>query len=427
MRVKPIPLLAIIFGAAVIQVANGILGVIIPLQMGLAKISATGIGLVVTAYSVGFLAGCLKSPGIIRDIGHIRAFAALAAIFGISSLFFIIVDWPPAWVLLRFAGGFSAAGLYAVIESWVADHAPAQGRGRILAVYMVCNKAGLMLGQGILALGEITDIRFYLLAGICAVISIIPVSLTRTHGPPTRDVATLSFAELYRIAPMGVIGCLGAGMVNPSMLGLAPVYGLEIGLNPQHIPLLILATQFGTFALQWPLGWFSDRIDRRLVIVLAAAGSSLIGLMLAAAGNIGLPALLALFTLWGGFALSVYAVCVVHAGDQVDRNQFVPLVSSLMLSWAVGSSIGPALASFAMGLLGAVGLMYYVAAISAVISAFGLWRMMQHDPIAAEEREVFVNIPATSPGVADFVADIDRNQPASGRREDEAEPVNKSK
>lgn len=410
MNAKPIPLLAIIFGAAILQVANGVLGVIVPLQLGMTEISATGIGLVVTAYSVGFLIGCLKSPPLIRDIGHIRAFAALAAVFGISSLLFVVVDWLPAWVVLRLAGGFSAAGLYTVIESWVTDHAPPEHRGRVLAIYMICNKAGLMLGQGILAFGDSTTMEFYLLAGICAVASIVPVSLTRTGGPATRDVAALSFTQLYRIAPMGVVGCFGAGMINPTMLGLTPVYGLEIGLTPQQIPLLIVGAQLGTFLLQWPLGWVSDRVDRRIVIVIATLGSCLTGLLLGILGNAGMLLLITLFVIWGGFALSVYAVCIVHAGDHVDRNQFVPLVSSLMMAWAIGASIGPTLATLAMHLLGAVGLMYYIALISAAIGGFAIWRMKHRQPVAVEDRDAFINIPASSPAVAELVVDIERPQ-----------------
>lgn len=419
MKTRPIPLFAIIFGATILQIANGVLGVIIPLQLGLAKTSATGIGLVVAAYSVGFLIGCLKSPGIIRDIGHIRAFAALAAIFSASALLFMTIDWPPAWALLRFAGGFSAAGLYAVIESWVTDHAPPAGRGRLLAIYMICNKAGLMLGQGVLSFGDTMESGFYLLAGVCAVISIIPVSLTRTGGPSTREVATLSFRELYRIAPIGIVGCVGAGLVNPAMLGLIPVYGLEIGVSARHIPLLVVAAQFGTFLLQWPLGWFSDRVDRRWVIVLATAGSSVIGLVLAVAGNVGLPFLLVLFSLWGGFALSVYAVCIVHAGDHVDHNQFVPLVSSLMLAWAIGASAGPPVAALAMELFGAVSLMYFVTSISAMIGGFALWRMNRRGPVAVEDRDAFINIPASSPEAGGLVGNVDR-LPAKTKLHDEA-------
>lgn len=406
MFARPIPLLAIVFGATVLQIANGVLGVIVPLRLGLAQTSALGIGLVITAYSIGFLIGCFRSPAIIREVGHIRAFAALAAISALGSLLFVIADQPVLWAVLRFAGGFSAAGLYAVIESWVTDNAPDAGRGRLLAIYMVCNKAGLMAGQGLLALADTSGTGFFLLAGMCTVFAIIPVSFTRTGGPPTREVANLTFRQLYRIAPMGVVGCFGAGLVNPTMLGLAPVYGLSVGLDAQTIPLLVVAAQLGTFALQWPLGWFSDRVDRRTVIVLATGGSAAVGLVLAVAGNLGLPVLLALFALWGGFALSVYSVCIVHAGDHVDHNQFVPLVSSLMLAWAIGASIGPPLATVAMQGLGVAGLMYFVAAVSAVLALFGLWRMTRRPPVAVEEREAFVNLPASGPGVADLAADL---------------------
>ena len=400
-----LPLFAIILGATILQVAHGVLGVIVPLQLRLAENSTFQIGIVVAAYSIGFLAGCFKSSEVVRPVGHIRAFSALAAIYTVSTVLFVATDSPMAWAALRMIGGFSAAGLFAVIESWVTDQAPAKLRGRVLAIYMVFNKAGIIIGQLGLALGDGSGIGFFLVASCFAALSIIPVSLTRADGPPTREVAPLSFRELYRIAPIGIVGCIGAGLVNPSVVGLIPVYGLDIGLAVHEIPILVMATQFGTLVLQWPLGFLSDRIDRRSVIVIATLGSGVTSLLAVFVGGSSFPALVAIFALWGGFALSIYSVCIVHAGDFAKKSQYLPLVSSLMLAWAIGASIGPSIAAFIMEALGAAGLMYYGSAISVAIGGFAIWRMYRRAPVAPADRESFVNIPATSPVVAELVAE----------------------
>jgi MFS family permease len=407
MTAPRLPLFAIIFGATTLQVAHGVLGVIVPLQLRLAETSTIQIGIVVAAYSIGFLAGCFKSSEVVRPVGHIRAFSALAAVYTVSTVLFVATDSPMAWAALRMIGGFSAAGLFAVIESWVTDQAPANLRGRVLAIYMVFNKAGIIIGQLALAFGDGSGIGFFLVASCFAALSIIPVSLTRADGPPTRDVAPLSFRELYQIAPIGVVGCIGAGLVNPSMVGLIPVYGLDIGLAVHEIPILVMATQFGSLILQWPLGFLSDRIDRRSVIVIATLGSGATSLLAVLVGGSSFPALVAIFALWGGFALSIYSVCIVHAGDYAKKNQLLPLVSSLMLAWAIGASVGPSIAAFIMEVIGAAGLMYYGSVISVAIGGFAVWRMYRRAPIAPAERDSFVNIPATSLVVAELVAEVE--------------------
>lgn len=414
---KPMPLAAIVSGAAILQVANGILGVIVPLHLGLMNKPTPVIGVIITAYSLGFMAGCLRAPSLIRPVGHIRAFAALAAILAVSTLTFVAGDWAPLWAVLRFVGGFCMAGLYTVIESWVTDHSPSDGRGRFLAVYMIFNKVGLIAGQGALALVDMPGSGFYMIACGFAAIAIVPVSLTRTSGPEAREAATMGVVQLYRVAPIGVVGCFGAGLVNSSMLGFLPIFGLKSGISVAAIPLLVAATHFGSMALQWPLGWISDRIDRRHVIVAATGGGSIIVLGVALSGITHVPMLLFLFALWGGLALSVYPLCIAHASDFATPSQLVPLVSSLMLSWAAGSIVGPALATVAMESAGPNGLLYYAAMVSASVGTFAMWRTGRRPPVPSDEREAFVNLPATSPVVATLA--VDHLAPEEGRDGDD--------
>ncbi|MDA1022905.1 MAG: MFS transporter [Proteobacteria bacterium] len=400
-------LFAIVAGAFFIQVTNGVLGVIVPLHLGLNATPTPLIGMVVTAYAVGFLASCLLTPSLIRHIGHIRAFSALASIQTVSALAFVADDWAFAWAILRFIGGFASAGLYAVIESWVTEEAPKEARGRVLAIYMICNKIGLMLGQGILALGDTSGAGFYMLACGFAAFSIVPVALSTTSGPPTREVETLGIIELYRIAPIGVVGCVGAGLVNSTVLGLLPVYGIQTGVKAAFVPLLVVAAQLGSMFLQWPLGWMSDKTDRRYVIIIATVGSALVALVIALTFKFHIAFILVLFGLWGAFGLSLYSVCVVHASDFAKPSQLVPLVSSMMLAWAVGSAVGPSLATIAMEYFGPRGLMYYAASISMAIGLFAVWRMTRRTAEAEKDRQTFINIPVTTPGVSEMVGKIE--------------------
>lgn len=407
------PLSAIVGGAAVLQVAHGLLGVVVPLNLGLARTSTLAIGLVITAYSLGFLLGCLQAPRFIAPIGHIRAFAVLAALYAVAALLYAAGQWPVVWAVLRFVGGFCAAGLFTVIESWVAEQAPPKGRGRVLAVYMIVNKVGLMAGQGVLALSDQPGVAFFMLACGCAAFAIVPVSLARTGVPAARTAATLNLAQLYRIAPIGLVGCVGSGLVNASVLGLLPVFGLRNGLGAAAIPLLVVAGQLGTMTLQWPLGWISDRTDRRFVIIVATAGSAVVALVMALAGVRDLGLLLVLFGLWGGFALSVYALCIAHASDSVEPAQLVPMVSTLMMAWAAGSIVGPNIAAFAMDRLGPDGLLYFAAVVSAAVGLFAAWRITRRGAVPPAERDAFVNMPATSPVAAELMRDDETAGPAA--------------
>lgn len=405
-------LAAIIAGTMVLQLANAILGIIVPLQMGLLGKSTAVIGAVVTAYALGFLVGCLGAPAFIRPIGHIRAFAALAATLSVATLLFTTTDSPLAWAVLRFAMGACVAAVFTVVESWITGEAPKGDRGRVIAVYMVCNKTGVMLGQGLLVVGDAASAGFFVFVCACFSFSLVPVALTRAGGPVPQDAVTLGIRALYRIAPVGVVGCLGAGLVNASVLGLAPVYGLGIGLAPERIALLVLVAQLGSLLLQWPLGWLSDRIDRRQVIVGACATGAAASLAIALWGRDDPLLLLGLFALWGAFSLSIYAVCIAHASDFAKPAELLPLISSLLVAWAIGSTVGPPLATLAMTAAGEDGLFAYAALVTALIGAFAGWRMTRRRAPPRALREAFVNMPATSPAVAELSPRVGRETDA---------------
>ena len=390
----------IVGGVTLLQLANTLLSVVLPLALALNGYSGTTAGLVVSGYGLGFLAGCIVTPRLIRDVGHIRAFAVLAAICSVTSMVFAVSQFVALWFFLRVAMGFCQAGLFTVVEGWLSAAAPPQARGGVLSFYLVATKVAIVGGQLLLGQVDTTSPIWFEVAGAVFTLSLIPVALTRTQQPPPARLEVLGPRELYRLAPAAVAGCVASGLLNSALLGLTPIYGTRVGLEPRMVVWLLTAFQLGSFVCQWPLGRLSDRLDRRLVIagcVLAVAALS-VATALAGAGAWLLP----LYFLLGGSTLTFYAVAVAHAADFAEPDQMVGVSSSLLLAWAAGAAIGPSLAAPFIDLIGPGGLFIYSLLIATALFAFVLWRMTRRASRPAEAKEGFVDLAATSPRLTEI-------------------------
>ena len=397
MRSVIFALLAIVAGAFLLQAANGWLGLLVPAELGRVGYPATVVGIVVTAHSVGFFVGCFVSPRLIRRIGHIRAFSALAAAAAVGALAFSLATEPVLWTALRLLTGFCSAGLFNIAEAWIAAQTPSEFRGRVLSLYMISNKLAVAGGQLLLAGGGI-DTTFFLFASAFYSLSLIPVATTSAATPNPPRLLTLGVRRLFRIAPAGVVGCFGAGLINTAMTGVLPLYAVASGLGIGRVAVLLALMQAGSLFMQWPLGWMSDRIDRRTIIAGSALAVAVISALLAVLASASIWLLYFLSLLWGGFALSIYALCLAHAGDFAEPQDMVPLSSSLLLTWATGSIAGPALATVAMQVFGPSGLFWYCGVASLILAAFVGWRMTRRRARPPEERDPFVGpLAATTP------------------------------
>ena len=388
---------AIIVGVAILQGANGVTGMFLPLRMTAEHFPATAFGFVVTAHSLGFAIGCLVGVKIIQRVGHIRAFAAFAAAMSATALAFAIDTNPVWWTIVRVITGFCMAGLMTIAESWLNERTPNYARGRVIGMYMICNKLAFAIGQLMLATGNIMGYGFLMIAAAGYSLSLIPVAMSTSTSPPINGVDRLGVRELYRFAPAAAVGCFATGLINTPVISIGPVYAAQLGMSTTTISILMAGMQIGSLVLQWPLGWLSDKFDRRYVIVGAAGAVALISLLLGFVSNVPFALLLLLFALWGGFALTIYAICIAHANDFAAPEQRVSLSSTLLLAWASGSIVGPTLASVAMDRLGPGGLFLYCAVIAAIVTGFVLWRMTRRRAKPASERDRFVSVPTTTP------------------------------
>ena len=388
---------AVVLSAILLQAGNGLLITLIPLRMTEGGLPATDVGLVATGYGVGFLAGCLVSTGLVRRVGHIRAFAALAAVMASGTLALHTSPDTILWVIVRATTGFCLAGLTTVIESWITERTPQHSRGSVLSMYLLSTKLAMGGGPLILGYGDIMGPGFLMLISVFCSLSLVPLTLTRGPSPSLPSTQRLTVVRLYRIAPAAVVGCVIVGLTNGAVIGLTPAYAASNGLDPTIIALMMAGLQVGGLAFQYPIGWISDRIDRRRVIALCAFAVMAVSAVLSILTTAPPLVQVALFGAWGGLSLSVYAVCVAHAADRAPRHLMVAMSSSLLLAWASGAVFGPAAASLAMQRFGAEGLFYYATATMALLTVFVLVRTQLREEHPEDDKEVFVSLPASSP------------------------------
>lgn len=384
--------------ATLLQAANGLLFALLPLRMQSEGLSLTGIGVVTTAYGLGFLLGCFLGPVIIRRVGHIRAFASLAVVVSALILGFTLADSVASWAILRALMGIAMAGLLTIMDGWVSARATSSHRGRILSIYMVCTKIAMMLSPLGIAFGSIEADGLFMAVSAMMGLSLVPVAATVTEEPPAPRFARIDLNGLFRIAPSAVVGAFVVGSINAAVIAIAPVYGTRVGLPPDQAAGLLFALQGGSLLLQWPLGWLSDHSDRRRVIAGVAAGTAFVSLLIPVASSIGTEFVILAFAMWGGLALCLYPICAAHACDLVEPERIVPTISSLLVCWAVGSILGPLPATVMMGWLGPGGLFIYVTVMALLLTTFVIVRIARRSRPAA--RGGFVDLPPTSPATA---------------------------
>jgi len=274
MRSLLLPVAALLLGVSFLILGNGLLGLLIPVRAQGSGFATFSIGVMATAYFAGFALGCIRVPHLLMRVGHIRTFASLSALAACAALIHAMVVDPFSWTILRAITGFCLAGLYTTIESWLNAKAGNVHRGQIFSIYMVINYGAITLGQLMLAaLPPQTFVPFAIVA-ICLSLALVPVSLTSSSAPTEMITARLRLRYLYGISPLGVVGCLTVGLVNGAFWSLAPVFAQQQLGSVADVAYFMSAAVVGGALAQLPLGRWSDRTDRRRVIVATATAGT---------------------------------------------------------------------------------------------------------------------------------------------------------
>lgn len=366
--------LAPLFGLFIVCVGNGFASSLTTLRLDAAGASATAVGLVSSSYFIGLTLGAIFNDRLIVRIGHIRAYSAFAALIAVSVLVqSLFVDvW--GWFFLRLVYGWAIVGVFLVVESWLLLAADAKMRGRLLAFYMIALYGSSMIGQAQLgALDAWGTEAPFLLAGILAILSLLPIVLLPRHSPHVERVEPLSPLKLLRMSPTGVISCFTSGLAIAAVYTLLPLYLQRIGLTVGEIGTMMAATICGAMVLQYPVGRWSDKRGRLSVLIVLGALCTALSVAVLLLPPTPVVLMVLLFLIGGGI-FAIYPVAVSHAADRAQAESLVPMIQGLLLINSIGSAMSPIAISGMMARIGPNGLFWAFAGMHLALLAFLVWR-----------------------------------------------------
>ena len=419
---------ALLIGIGLLLMGNGLQASLLGVRAELENFGSTLTGFMMSCYFVGFLFGSTLAPRAVRRVGHIRVFAALAALASIAILIHSLVVNPFVWALMRTVTGLCYAGLYVVAESWLNARSDNATRGRLLSVYMVISYLGMGSGHLTLNAADPAQHDLFMLVSVVISVAVLPILLSATRAPESEAPQPVSLHTLYKTSPLGLTGTFATGIANGAVFTMGAVYARSVGLSVTEVSFFMVAVILGGALFQWPVGKLSDHFDRRLVITgvtLLAAVFALVADRIALVSDLGLLAVIALF---GGMTLSLYSLCVAYTNDHLHADQLIAASSGLVLANGVGAILGPSIAGAAMDLLGPSGFFAWLFAVHAGIGVFGIWRMTRRAAPTAEEQGPYVAIPSqNTPFVKSAVEEVHAgyeaeqvgDSPAEGNRNEE--------
>lgn len=380
---------ALLLSVAMLIFGHGLQTTLLPLAADRFYFSDFEIGAISSAYFVGLVLGCLGAPLLIMRAGHIRAFAALVSLMsGAAILHPVLID-PYSWFIIRVVSGFSLAGFYMIVESWLNESATNENRGTIMSVYIVIVFGAMILGQVSIASMNISSFVPFAVASVALSLAVMPISLTTATQPAPITLVRFRPIRLYQTSPAAFVGILLIGVSQGAIFTLSPLYGSQIGLSTNQSAYYAAAIIGGGMMAQWPVGRLSDRMDRRLVLVGLGAATALAALTIVVFSPTAFPIAILSAVLVGIFTQPLYAIAVAHAFDHAAPEDFVETSSGMLLSFGIGSIIGPLVASLIMGQIGPSGLYVMIAAVSLTMAAFVLTRVFTREALKDDEKTDF--------------------------------------
>lgn len=382
-----LPIWSLLFGIAILSMASALQSSLIGIRASLESFDTTATGLIMSSYYFGFIVGSILVPIWVKNVGHIRVFAAVASLASVTILMQSVVVNPWFWMLMRMGTGLCYAGLYIVTESWLNDIATNQTRGRLFSIYTIEIWASQTLGQVLLNFASPSGYGLFILTSVLISMALVPLLLVRTPSPTINVPEKLNIVGLIKTAPLGVTGVTAAGVTAGALLGLGALYAQSIGMSIGQISLFIGASYVGGMLLQWPIGKLSDRQDRRVTMLWVGLVGGLAAFIVPL-GNMGNSQILMMVGMFcvGAFTFPMYSLASSHMNDQLRPEQILSASSGMILLNGVGGMIGPLLAASLMDLIRIDALFWFVAAINFSVALMALYRINYQPPMVIEEQ-----------------------------------------
>jgi len=394
---------AILLGMGFMMMANGLQGTLLGLRATLEGFSTFTTGVMMSGYFIGIFIGSFLAPMLVKRVGHIRVFSALASLASISILFHGMYIEPVSWMLIRVVTGICFAGFFVVTESWLNDRASNETRGKILSVYMVIITLGMGSGQFLLNLAQPGEIDLFILISVIISFGLIPILLTAKPAPIFQTSSKMSLVELYKASPLAVIGNGLTGMAHGTIFGLGAIYASAVLVDVKLISWFMASFLIGSLVTLWPIGYLSDRVSRRLVMA-GISMTSIVACLLAIITPKDSLLFYLVIVLLGGAAMPMYSICVAYANDRLEPHQIVGASGSLVMVSGIGLSTGPIIVSFIMELYGVVFYFWGIAAVFAMILAFTLIRITSRVGIRLEDQSQLIASGTIGTPIAEFNA-----------------------
>jgi len=389
-----LPISALLAGSFCLLFAGGINSLVLPLRGSFEGFSSLSLGLLGTGWAIGYVLGCMFSAALVARVGHIRAFSVMCAVAGIGILAQLLLVTPWMWIPLRGLQGFAFAGAAMIVESWLGDRTDASNRGRVFGIYTMVNLFASTAGQLTLMAGDARGYVFFVLGAMTYALALIPTSITTSQTPKPLVSVKLDIPALWRASPIAVAGVFMVGMSNSSFGTLAAVYASGIGLPVATIALFNAVPILMGAVAQLPVGYLSDRMDRRRVLV----GTAVVALMADIAFVVLMPSGIAmnlvLASVFGAAIFAMYPIIIAHANDTSDGN-YIRVSGGLLLMFGLGSIAGPLISGAAMSLVGMRGLFLTSGLAHIALIAFAIWRITQKQAPAEADKTAFRASPST--------------------------------
>jgi MFS family permease len=399
-----IPIGALLFGIALLLLGNGLLNTLLAVRGSMEGYSDSLMGLVMSGYFVGFFIGTFLAIPLIGRIGYIRSFAFCAALISCSALLHVLFVNPFFWLILRIMTGMLLVILYTVVESWLTAQTPTEQRGRVFAVYMVVNLGALTIAQQLLRLDSPLSFTLFAIAAMLISAGLAPVAITRLTQPVVTHTQRLKFKTLYKLAPVSVLASSFSGLAMGAFWGMLPIYGIHAGLEVNNVATFMSCAILGGALFQFPIGRYSDKHERRIVLAVIVLLASFAALLLALSAHFNFLLLLAI-AIYGGLAFSVYPVAIAHLVDQLEPENNLAGVSGLLLLYGIGAALGPAIAGQLMEFFGYQALPFYFFLTQFILGLYIIRVYRLHKEEKPEYASHFVPMVRTTPTVLDMMPD----------------------
>jgi MFS family permease len=380
----------LLLGMGVLMLGAGLQSTLLGVRATLEGFPTVVTGVIMSCYYVGYLVGTKVAPPLLRRLGHIRVFAALAACASIAILVQGCFVNPLAWAVMRLLSGVCFAGIYVVAESWLNHRASRDNRGRLFAVYMLVLYVGLGSAQFLLVLSNPGSPTPFMLVSVLISLAMVPIVVSGQQVPEHAVPSKVRLRELYRNSPLGVVAVTVSGLISSIIFSMGPVYARLAGLDTGAVAAFMGVSILAAVLTQYPVGRLSDRVDRRTVIAVVCMLAMVVAGSIVAFPEIPRAAFLALAALFSGVVLTLYSLSVSHVNDKLEPAQMVAASSALLMLNGTSAAIGPVLAGSLMTAFGPHAYFASLASLTGLLAVYDLWRKYRRRPVPPTQKGPFV-------------------------------------